>query len=88
MEFSPIMGLTPVLQALARHPALTKLGLHYCRLGRDEVRLGMALCNIPSLQSLSHQTIPRERRVMELAPALYRNTSIKVPDISKNGLTI
>jgi hypothetical protein len=36
----PIMvGLTPVLQALARRPTLTKLGLHGFHLSPDEVRL-------------------------------------------------
>jgi hypothetical protein len=49
----PVMGLTNVLQALARRPTLTKLGLRSCHLGRDNARLlRIALCNIPSLQSL------------------------------------
>jgi hypothetical protein len=48
-----IVGLTHVLQALGRHPMLTKLGLGGCSLGRDEARLiRMVLCNTPSLQSL------------------------------------
>jgi hypothetical protein len=49
----PSMSLTRVLRALARHPALTKLGLCSCPLGRDEARrLRMAFCSIPSLQGL------------------------------------
>jgi hypothetical protein len=64
---APMMGLTPVLRALARRPALTELGLRRCPLGRDEARLlRLALCNIPSLQglALTHNTqYSRERRV-------------------------
>jgi hypothetical protein len=46
-------GLTPVLQALARRPTLTMLGLHGFYLGHDEARaLGMVLRNTPSLQDL------------------------------------
>jgi hypothetical protein len=52
-DILPLVGLTHVSHALALRPTLTKLGLHGCRLGPDEVRLlQMALCNIPSLQSL------------------------------------
>jgi hypothetical protein len=47
------LGLPHVLRALGRHTALTKLGLRRCKLGRNNVRLlRMALCNIPTLQSL------------------------------------
>jgi hypothetical protein len=38
-QVTPIMGLTPVLQALARRPALTKLGLNNCLLDCDGARL-------------------------------------------------
>jgi hypothetical protein len=52
-EGLPIMGLTPVLHALARRPTLTKLGLRRCPLGLDNARLlRLTLCNISSLQSL------------------------------------
>jgi hypothetical protein len=45
--------LPGVLKALAHRPTLTKLELHCCSLGRDDASLlGMALCNIPSLQPL------------------------------------
>jgi Ran GTPase-activating protein (RanGAP) involved in mRNA processing and transport len=84
----PMMGLTPVLQALGRHPALTELILRRLRLGRDDVRLlQIALRNIPSLQSLAltDSTVGRAE-LTELAPALYRNTSIKVLNISRNDL--
>jgi hypothetical protein len=48
-----MMGLTHVLQALGRRPALTKLTLHGICLDSDEARqLGMAVCHTPSLQSL------------------------------------
>jgi Ran GTPase-activating protein (RanGAP) involved in mRNA processing and transport len=87
-ECSPIRGMTHVLQALGRRPTLTKLGLRRCPLDRDKARLlRMALCNIPTLQSL----ILRDRtlesaELAELAPALYRNVSIQMLDISRNGL--
>jgi Ran GTPase-activating protein (RanGAP) involved in mRNA processing and transport len=84
----PIMGLTHVLQALARRPTLTKLGLHGCLHDRDEARqLGIALCNTPSLQTLllTESTL-RSAGLAELAPALCRNTSIKVLDMSWNSL--
>jgi Ran GTPase-activating protein (RanGAP) involved in mRNA processing and transport len=84
----PLMGLTHILQALARHPALTKLGLLGCYLSRDDARLlRMALCNIPSLQSLvlTNRTLGSVG-LTELAPALYYNTSIKVLDLSGNYL--
>jgi Ran GTPase-activating protein (RanGAP) involved in mRNA processing and transport len=84
----PMRGLTRVLQNVARRPKLTKLGLHGCSLSRDEARqLGMTLYNIPSLQSLilTDGTLG-SAGLAELAPALYRNTSIKVLNISENDL--
>jgi Ran GTPase-activating protein (RanGAP) involved in mRNA processing and transport len=93
-EFSwserPPLGLTHVLQALGRRPtALTKLGLHHFRLGRDKARqLGMTLCNTPSLQSFELASSDLgSAGLAELAPALYHNTSIKVLDISENNLS-
>jgi hypothetical protein len=83
-----IVDLTPVLQALARRPTLAKLALHQVRLNRDEARLlRMALCNIPSLQSLVliRNTLGSVG-LAKLAPALYRNTSIKELDLSWNDL--
>jgi Ran GTPase-activating protein (RanGAP) involved in mRNA processing and transport len=87
-EGLPIRGLTHVLHALARCPTLTKLGLCYFPLGRDEARLlQIALCNIPSLQSLFLEgSTLGSAGLAELAPALYQNTSIKVIDISGNNL--
>jgi Ran GTPase-activating protein (RanGAP) involved in mRNA processing and transport len=84
----PMMGWTPVLQALARRPTLTKLGLRDCAFGRDEARLlRVALCKIPSLQSLDlANNNLGNAELAELAPALYHNTSIKVLDISGNRL--
>jgi Ran GTPase-activating protein (RanGAP) involved in mRNA processing and transport len=79
-------GLTPVLQALARRPTLTKLVLCCCPLGRDEATLlRLALCNVSSLQSLvlTDGTLG-SAELAELAPALYHNTSIKVLDMSRN----
>jgi hypothetical protein len=84
----PIMGLTHVLQALARRPTITKLALYGCPLGRDEARLlRVALCNAPSLQSLVliDETLG-SAALTELAPVLFRDTSIKVLDISGNSL--
>jgi Ran GTPase-activating protein (RanGAP) involved in mRNA processing and transport len=85
----PLMGLTPVLQALARRPTLTMLGLHNCPLSRKEAKLlRTALCMIPSLQSLDlSYTDLGSDELAELAPALYRNTSIKVLDLSGNILS-
>jgi Ran GTPase-activating protein (RanGAP) involved in mRNA processing and transport len=82
------MGLPQVLQALARHPKLTKLGFRECYLSRDEARLlRMALCNIPSLQSLVLKDCDLGKNgLTELAPALYHNTSIKELDMSGNHL--
>jgi Ran GTPase-activating protein (RanGAP) involved in mRNA processing and transport len=88
-EGRPMMlGLTPILQALARRPTLTKLGLRRCPLGRGEARLlQMALCNIPSLQTLDLASSRLESAgLAELAPALYHNTSIEVLDMSDNYL--
>jgi Ran GTPase-activating protein (RanGAP) involved in mRNA processing and transport len=78
--------LTNVLQALGRRPTLTKLGLNGFRLGRDDAReLGVALCSTPSLQTLllTDSTLGSVG-LMELAPALYLNTSIKVINMSRN----
>jgi Ran GTPase-activating protein (RanGAP) involved in mRNA processing and transport len=83
----PMIGFTHFLRALAQRPTLTKLGLRYCPLGRNEARLlQMALCNTPSLQSLAlrYSTLG-SAGLAELAPALYHNTSIKVLDISSNN---
>jgi Ran GTPase-activating protein (RanGAP) involved in mRNA processing and transport len=84
----PMVRLTPVLHALARRPTLTKLGLRYCALGRDDVRqLVIVLRNTPSLQTLVLKNMTLgSTELAELAPALYRNTSIKDLDISYNGL--
>jgi hypothetical protein len=81
------MGLMHVLQALERRPTLTKLGLKNFLLGRDEASLlQIEFCNIPSLKSLvlTCNTLGTAG-LAELAPALY-NTSIKVLDMSNNGL--
>jgi Ran GTPase-activating protein (RanGAP) involved in mRNA processing and transport len=78
-----------VLQALARRPTLIKLALYGFRLSHDEVRdLGIVLRKAPSLQSLILLTEINlgNAELAELAPALYRNTSIKVLDISENNL--
>jgi hypothetical protein len=84
----PAIGLTHVLQALARRPTLTKLELLDCPLGRDEaILLQMALCNVPSLHFLALRSRSLETAALaELAPALYHNTSIKVLDLSGNSL--
>jgi Ran GTPase-activating protein (RanGAP) involved in mRNA processing and transport len=85
----PTVGLTSVLQALARRPTLTKLALRRVRLGRDEaILLRMALCNTPSLQSLVliRNTLCSVG-LAELAPTLYRNTSIKELDLTGNDLS-
>jgi hypothetical protein len=73
---------------LSRRPTLTKLGLRCSPLDRDEATLiWLALCNIPSLQSLVlvDGTLG-SAELAELAPALYRNTPTKVLDISENIL--
>jgi Ran GTPase-activating protein (RanGAP) involved in mRNA processing and transport len=84
----PLMGLTPVLQALGRRPTLSKLGKRRGPLGLDEARLlRIALCNMPSLQSLDLSLNHLgSTELAELAPALYHNTSIKVLDMSDNDL--
>jgi hypothetical protein len=84
----PILGLTRVLRAFARHPALTKLGLRRCPLGSDEARLlRVALCNMPNLQSLDLASNDLgSAGLAELAPALYCDMSIKVLDLSENDL--
>jgi Ran GTPase-activating protein (RanGAP) involved in mRNA processing and transport len=83
-----MIGLTRVLKSLGCHPTLTMMGLRRCLLGRDEAReIGMVLCNIPSLQSLDLVGSDLgSAELAELAPALYRSTSIKVLDISRNML--
>jgi hypothetical protein len=70
----PILSFTRVLRASARHPALTKLGLRRCPLGRDETRLlRLALCNMPSLQSLDLASNDLESvGLAELAYAWYK----------------
>jgi Ran GTPase-activating protein (RanGAP) involved in mRNA processing and transport len=84
----PILGLTHVLRALARHLTLTKLGLRRCPLGRNEARLlRVALCNMPSLHNLElANTDLGSAGLVELALALYHNTSIKVLDMPDNDL--
>jgi Leucine-rich repeat (LRR) protein len=83
-----IVGLNNVLQALARRPTLTKLGLHFCRLGPDEARLlRMAFYNTRNLQSLDLASNDLgSAELAELALALYRNKSIEVLDVSGNNL--
>jgi Ran GTPase-activating protein (RanGAP) involved in mRNA processing and transport len=74
-----MMGLASLLQSLGRHRTLTKLGLHNCTLGRDEARLlQMALCNMPSLQSvaLTNVTLLKSGELSAFAPALYHNPSM------------
>jgi hypothetical protein len=84
----PTRGLTHFLQALARRPTLTMLGLRDCPLERDDARLlCIALRGTSSLQSL----VLREGTLgsvalVEIAPALYCNTSIKELDLSVNRL--
>jgi Ran GTPase-activating protein (RanGAP) involved in mRNA processing and transport len=84
----PIVGLTRVSQALRRRPTLTKLGLQGCRLGRyDAIELRMVLFNTPCLHSLLlGDCTLGSAGLAELAPALYRNMSIKVLDISQDNL--
>jgi Ran GTPase-activating protein (RanGAP) involved in mRNA processing and transport len=83
------VGLTLVLQALARRPTLTKLSLHGFRLRRDRDNarlLCMALRNTSSLHSLFLASNDlRITELAELAPALYCNTSIKVLNLSENN---
>jgi Ran GTPase-activating protein (RanGAP) involved in mRNA processing and transport len=84
----PMIGLTPVLQAIGRRPTLTNLRLHNCPLSSDDARLlQMAMCNMPSLQSLTlvgKSPSLGSLELAELAPALYHNTSIQMLDISDN----
>jgi Ran GTPase-activating protein (RanGAP) involved in mRNA processing and transport len=83
------MGLATLLQSLGRHRTLIKLGLHNCPLDQGEAKLlQMALCNMPSLQSvaLSNFTLPGTNVWAQLALALYDNTSIQVLAISNNAL--
>jgi hypothetical protein len=84
----PVIGVTRFLQALGRRPALIKLELCHCPLGRGEVKeLRLALRNTPCLQSLVLETCTLgSTGLAELVPALYRNTSIKELDISDNNL--
>jgi Ran GTPase-activating protein (RanGAP) involved in mRNA processing and transport len=86
---SHLIGLTPVLQALARHPTLAKLILHEFGLGRDSSReLAMVLCNSSGLRTLVlKDSTLGSAGLAELAPALCRNTSIRVLDISDNNLS-
>jgi Ran GTPase-activating protein (RanGAP) involved in mRNA processing and transport len=85
----PAVGLMLVLEALARRPTLTKLELDGFPLGVDEVgQLMIVLYNTPSLQALvlKRRTLGIAGLV-ELAQALcHKNTSIKVLDLSENGL--
>jgi Ran GTPase-activating protein (RanGAP) involved in mRNA processing and transport len=69
------LGLTQMLQALGRHPALIKLNLIDLRLGRDEARLlRMVLCNNTSLQTLVlRETTLGRAGLAELAPALLQH---------------
>jgi Ran GTPase-activating protein (RanGAP) involved in mRNA processing and transport len=84
----PIVGLTGVLQALGLHPALTELRLYGCPIDREKASLlRVVLCTITSLHTLVFTYITLgSAGLAELAPALYRNTSIKVLDISRNNL--
>jgi hypothetical protein len=89
-DVSPrIIDLSRVLQAFARCPTLTKLGLRCYPLGRDDARLlGTVLGSIPSLHNLvlTEGTLG-SAGLVELAPSLYYNTFIKVLDISLNYLS-
>jgi hypothetical protein len=84
----PPSGFPRVLRALARRPTLIKLGLRRYPLCLDNARLlRMALCDIPSLQSLDlTDSTLGSAELAELAPALYHNRSIEVLDISRNEL--
>jgi Ran GTPase-activating protein (RanGAP) involved in mRNA processing and transport len=85
---STIIGLTSVLQALARRHTLTELALRAVHLGRDEAsQLGMVLYSTPSLQTLVlTRTYLGSAGLADLAPGLYGNTSIKVLDMSWGDL--
>jgi hypothetical protein len=84
----PMKSFQPVLRALARRPALTKLTLHRFSLGWFEARLlRMSLCNMSSLHTLVLEDNDLgSARLASLAPALYHNTSIQVLDLSWNKL--
>jgi hypothetical protein len=84
-----MIGLMHVLRALGRRPSLTKLILRSVHLGRDETRqLRMVLCNTPSLRTLVLTTRTLgSAGLVELAPSLYHNTSIKMLDMSRNDLS-
>jgi Ran GTPase-activating protein (RanGAP) involved in mRNA processing and transport len=83
-----MIGLSPVLRALAQHTTLTKLGLRQCLRGRDEASLlQMALCNMPSLQTLDMGgNRLGSAELAGIALALYHNTSIQVLDVSENNI--
>jgi hypothetical protein len=86
----PMMGLTHAFQALGHHlqHTLTKLLLRRVRLGRDEARLLLkVLYSTPSLQTLVliGSTLGNAE-LAELARALYRDTPIKLLNISYNWL--
>jgi hypothetical protein len=80
----PVMDWTRVFQALGR---LSKLRQHRVHLGRHEARLlGLALCKIPSLQILDLAGNDLgSAGLVQLAPPLYHNTSIKELDVSYNS---
>jgi hypothetical protein len=82
------VGLTHVLQALARNPTLSKLRLRGCNLDRDNAKkIGMVLCNSRTLHTLCLKgNRLGSAGLAELAPALYHNTSIKVLDMPYNDL--
>jgi Ran GTPase-activating protein (RanGAP) involved in mRNA processing and transport len=88
LYFLPITGSTPILQALASRPTLTKLGLHRYPLGRDDASLlCAALRNMPSLQTLDlARSHLGSAGLEELTSALYHNKSIEVLDLSLNRL--
>jgi Ran GTPase-activating protein (RanGAP) involved in mRNA processing and transport len=77
-----------MLQALAERPTLTMLGLRYYSLDHDEASLlKLALCNLLSFQCLVLESnLLGTTGLAKLAPALYRNTSIKVLALPSNVL--
>jgi Ran GTPase-activating protein (RanGAP) involved in mRNA processing and transport len=82
------IGLPRILRALAQRPTMTKLELRYCPLGCDMARLlQLTLCKLPNLHSLilTNNKLG-SAGLAELAPALSRNASIKVLDMSFNYL--
>jgi Ran GTPase-activating protein (RanGAP) involved in mRNA processing and transport len=77
---------TGTLLALARYTKLTRLNISDCELNCDCMR---QLCNVlrsnPHLQSLGlSRTHLLNTCLVELAPALYHNVSIKELDLSRN----